>query len=115
MTICTPPPVFVTRNCHLNVLKALTAMELSLLTTSHSFAQQTDERAGKKTNSAGLPWWQPTAEIPKLSDFPLGPVYRIREAAKKPFSTKLSDAHIPNIVSDITSPAWLVHSVYLSA
>lgn len=73
-------------------------MGLSLLTTSHSFAQQTDERAGKKTNSAGLPWWQPTAEIPKLSDFPLGPVYRIREAAKKPFSTKLSDAHIPNIV-----------------
>ncbi len=63
-----------------------------------AFGQQTKEPAVPKTNSQGLPWWQPTAEIPKVTDFPLGPVYRIREAAKKPFSTKLTDAHIPNII-----------------
>ena len=71
---------------------------LSLLVACPSLAQQADDRKEQKTNSAGLPWWQPSAEIPKVSDFPLGPVYRIREAAKKPFSTKLSDAHIPNII-----------------
>ena len=52
-----------------------------------------------KVGSHGLPLWVPDKNTPTNVNINVPPVYRIREAPQKPFASRVTDAHVPNVIS----------------